>query len=96
MRLFFACIAHFFSIMLQKQALWRRLGRFLKAMRLSERAREEQRRAGILRSSHSLHSPDLGMVVEAVADRLRALLQPAGGIWSATPAASVGRGGQNR
>ncbi len=53
------------------------LGGFLEAMRLSERAREEQRRAGILAEvAHSLHSaPDLGMVVEAVADRLRALLR---------------------
>jgi len=50
---------------------------FLEAMRLSERAREEQRRAGILAEvANSLHaSPDLGVVVEAVADRLRALLR---------------------
>jgi len=53
------------------------LGGFLEAVRLSERAREEQRRAGILAEvAHSLHSePDLGVVVEAVADRLRALLR---------------------
>jgi two-component system NtrC family sensor kinase len=53
------------------------LGGFLEAVRLSERAREEQRRAGILAEvAHSLHSaPDLGIVVEAVADRLRALLR---------------------
>lgn len=53
------------------------LGGFVEAMRLSERAREEQRRADILAEvAHSLHSaPDLGVVVEAVADRLRALLR---------------------
>ena len=53
------------------------LGSFLEAIRLSELAREEQRRAGILAEvAHSLHSePDLALLVEAVADRLRALLR---------------------
>jgi PAS domain S-box-containing protein len=53
------------------------LGSFLEAVRLSELAREEQRRAGILAEvAHSLHSePDLALLVEAVADRLRALLR---------------------
>ena len=53
------------------------LGSFLEAVRLSELAREEQRRAGILAEvAHSLHSePDLAVLVEAVADRLRALLR---------------------
>ncbi len=53
------------------------LGSFLEAARLSELAREEQRRAGILAEvAHSLHSEsDLGVLVEAVADRLRALLR---------------------
>ncbi len=53
------------------------LGSFLEATRLSEQAREEQRRAGILAEvAHSLHSEaDLSLLVEAVADRLRALLR---------------------
>src|SRR5450631_139004 len=53
------------------------LGSFLEAMRLSELAREEQRRAGILAEvAHSLRSePDLPVMIEAVADRLRALLR---------------------
>ena len=53
------------------------LGSFLEAMRLSEQAREEQRRAGILAEvAQSLHSePDLGVLVEAVGDRLRAMLR---------------------
>ncbi len=53
------------------------LGSFLEAARLSELAREEQRRAGILAEvAHSLHSEsDLAVLVEAVADRLRALLR---------------------
>jgi two-component system NtrC family sensor kinase len=53
------------------------LGGFLEAVRLSDRAREEQRRTDILAEvAQSLRSaPDLGVVVEAVADRLRALLR---------------------
>ncbi|HZP16345.1 MAG TPA: GAF domain-containing protein, partial [Terriglobales bacterium] len=53
------------------------LGGFLEVLRLSELAREGQRRAGILAEvAHSLHSePDLGVLVEAVADRVRALLR---------------------
>ena len=53
------------------------LGGFLEAMRLSERAREEQRRAGILAEvAFSLHSEaDLGVLVEAVAEHLRVLLR---------------------
>jgi two-component system NtrC family sensor kinase len=53
------------------------LGGFLEAMRLSERSREEQRRAGILAEvALTLHSEaDLGVLVEAIADRLRALLR---------------------
>ncbi len=53
------------------------LGSLLEAMRLTERAREEQRRAGILAEVvQSLHSePDLGILADAVADRLRVLLR---------------------
>ena len=53
------------------------LGSFLEALRLSELAREEQRRAAILAEvAHSLGSePDLPAMTEAVADRLRALLR---------------------
>ena len=53
------------------------LGGLLEAMRLSERAREERRRAGILAEvAQSLHSePDLGILADAVADRLRVLLR---------------------
>ena len=53
------------------------LGGLLEAMRLAERAREEQRRAGILAEvAQSLHSePDLGILADAVADRLRVLLR---------------------
>jgi PAS domain S-box-containing protein len=53
------------------------LGGFLEAMRLSERAREEKRRAGILAEvALALHSEaDLGVLVEAIGDRLRALLR---------------------
>ena len=53
------------------------LGSFLEAARLSGQAREEQRRAGILAEvAHSLHSePDIGVLVGAVADHLRALLR---------------------
>jgi len=53
------------------------LGGFLEAMRLSERSREEQRRAGILAEvALTLHSEaDLGVLVEAIGDRLRAMLR---------------------
>src|SRR5439155_13133331 len=53
------------------------LGSFLEAQRLSAQAREEQRRAGILAEvAQSLHADaDLAVLVEAVADRLRALLR---------------------
>jgi PAS domain S-box-containing protein len=53
------------------------LGSLLEAVRLSARAREEQRRADILAEvASSLRSaPDLGVLVEAVADRMRALLR---------------------
>ena len=53
------------------------VGGFIEAIRLSERAREESRRAGILAEvAQSLHSePDLRALVEAVADRLRMLLR---------------------
>ncbi len=53
------------------------LGGLLESVRLSERAREEQRRASILAEVvQSLHSePDLRVLADAVADRLRALLR---------------------
>ncbi len=53
------------------------LGSFLEAAKVSDRAQEEQRRAGILAEvAHSLHSePDLELLVDAVANRLRALLR---------------------
>jgi PAS domain S-box-containing protein len=53
------------------------LGGFLEAMRLSERSREEKRRADILAEvALTLHSEaDLGVLVEAIGDRLRALLR---------------------
>jgi two-component system NtrC family sensor kinase len=53
------------------------LGSFLEAQRLFEQAREEHRRAGILAEvAHSLGSePDLAVLVESVADRVRALLR---------------------
>lgn len=53
------------------------VGAFIEAVRLQERAREESRRAGILAEvAQSLHSePDLGALVEAIADRLRVLLR---------------------
>ena len=53
------------------------LGGFLEAMRLSERAREEQRRAGILAEvAFSLRAEaDLGTLVEALAEHLRMLLR---------------------
>ena len=70
---------HFFSPdhVAKASILAAQLGSFLEAMRLSELSREEQRRAGILAEvAHSLHSePDLALLVEAVADRLRALLR---------------------
>ena len=70
---------HFFSPdhVAKASILASQLVGFLEALRLSERSREEQRRAGILAEvAHSLQaSPDLGVVVDAVADRLRALLR---------------------
>ena len=53
------------------------LGGFFEAIRLREQAREEQRRAGILAEvAQSLHAePDVGLLVEALAHRLRALLR---------------------
>lgn len=53
------------------------LGTFLEAQRLSMQSQEEQRRADILAEvADSLHADaDLAVLVEAVADRLRALLR---------------------
>ncbi len=53
------------------------LGSLLEAARLNETAREEHRRAEILADvAHALHgSPDVSAVIEALADRLRLLLQ---------------------
>lgn len=53
------------------------LGNFVQAARLSEASREEHRRAEILADvAHALHgSPDVGAVIEALADRLRLLLR---------------------
>jgi PAS domain S-box-containing protein len=53
------------------------LGSFLEAARVSDKSREEQRRAGILAEvAKSLHTePDLELLVDAVANRLRALLR---------------------
>jgi two-component system NtrC family sensor kinase len=53
------------------------LGSLLEAARLSEASREEHRRAEILADvAHALHgSPDVGAVIEALADRLRLLLR---------------------
>jgi two-component system NtrC family sensor kinase len=53
------------------------LGSLLEAARLSEATREEHRRAEILADvAHALHgSPDVGAVIEALADRLRLLLR---------------------
>jgi PAS domain S-box-containing protein len=53
------------------------LSSFLEAAKVSDQAQEEQRRAGILAEvAHSLHSePDLELLVDAVANRLRALLR---------------------
>ncbi len=61
----------------QASILATQLGGLLESARLSERAREEQRRAGILAEvAQSLHSePDLRVLADAVADRLRALLR---------------------
>ena len=70
---------HFFNPdhLAKASILAAQLGSFLEAVRLSEQAREEQRRAGILAEvAHSLHSePDLIHLVQAVADHLRALLR---------------------
>lgn len=53
------------------------LGSFLEAARLSEHAKEEQRRAAIVAEvAESLHAePDLGVLIGAVADRIRVLLR---------------------
>jgi len=53
------------------------LGSFLEAARLTEQAREEQRRTGILAEvAHTLHSePDLNLLIASIADRLRKLLR---------------------
>ncbi len=53
------------------------LGSLLEAARLGEASREEHRRAEILADVvHALHgSPDVGAVIEALADRLRLLLR---------------------
>src|SRR5579884_996317 len=53
------------------------LGSLLEAARLGEASREEHRRAEILADvAHALHgSPDVGSVIEALADRLRLLLR---------------------
>ena len=53
------------------------LGSLLEAARLGEASREEHRRAEILADvAHALHrSPDVGAVIEALADRLRLLMR---------------------
>jgi len=53
------------------------LGSLLEAARLGEVSREEHRRAEILADvAHALHgSPDVGAVIDALADRLRLLLR---------------------
>src|SRR5215470_3847705 len=53
------------------------LGSLLEAARLGEVSKEEHRRAEILADvAHALHgSPDVGAVIEALADRLRLLLR---------------------
>ena len=53
------------------------LGSLLEAARLGEASREEHRRAEILADvAHVLHgSPDVGSVIEALADRIRLLLR---------------------
>src|SRR5215472_7910412 len=53
------------------------LGSLLEAARLGDASREEHRRAEILADvAHALHSsPDVGAVIEALADRLRLLLR---------------------
>lgn len=70
---------HFFNSghLAKASILAAQLGGFLEAARLTERAREEERRAGILAEvALALHSEaDLGVLVGAVADRLRALLR---------------------
>jgi PAS domain S-box-containing protein len=70
---------HFFTRdhLAQASIFAAQLGGFLEAMRLSERSREEQRRAGILAEvALTLHSEaDLGVLVEAIGDRLRAMLR---------------------
>lgn len=70
---------HFFNSdhLAKASILAAQLGGFLEAVRLAERAREEQRRAGILAEvALALHSEaDLGVLVEAIADRVRALLR---------------------
>jgi PAS domain S-box-containing protein len=70
---------HFFSSghLTTASILAAQLGSFLEAMRLSELAGEEKRRAGILAEfAHSLHAePDPAVLVEAVAQRLRILLR---------------------
>lgn len=71
--------AHFFNSdhLAKASILAAQLGGFLEAVRLAERAREEQRRAGILAEvALALHSEaDIGVLVEAIADRVRALLR---------------------
>ena len=71
--------SHFFNAdhVAKASILAAQLGSFLEALRLSEQAREEQRRTVILAEvAQSLHSePDLAVLVDAVADRLRALLR---------------------
>jgi len=70
---------HFFSSghLTTASILAAQLGSFLEAMRLSELAGEEKRRAGILAEfAYSLHAePDPAVLVEAVAERLRILLR---------------------
>ena len=53
------------------------LGSLIEAARLAEASKEEHRRAEILADvAHALHgSPDVGAVIEALADRLRLLLR---------------------
>jgi PAS domain S-box-containing protein len=53
------------------------LGSFLEAAKVSDQSREEQRRAGILAEvARSLHTePDLELLVDAIANRVRALLR---------------------
>ena len=71
--------AHFFTPDHAAKAtiLAAQLGSYLEASRFAEQAREEQRRAEILADvAHSLQSePDLSVLMEAVADRVRALMR---------------------